>query len=212
MITVIFTIKNREKQRAKNCIDSLIGQDCRIIVVDYGSDDLSWYGDVFKTGFIAVKRDTKQFNKSRAYNIGFKQVTTPYTLFSDIDNIFAPNFIERVKQEIKEKTVILCQNIDLNEKGEAVNIHPKTGYGSCFCIDSDWIRKVRGHDEAYTYWGKEDDDMFMRAKQDGYDHVWLEPLIQHQYHENAPRPTLSDNRRYFEKKKPLIRNQSWGEL
>jgi len=212
MITMIFTIKNRDRQRAQNCIKSLENQDCKIIVVDYGSDDLSWYSDVFN-GFIAVKNNTEHFNKSRAYNIGFRLVTTPYVVFSDIDNIFAPNFIDRLKEEIiKPKTLVLAQNMDLNEQGEVYRLHPKTGYGSIFGIDSEWIRKVKGYDENYTYWGKEDDDMFLRAKQDGYEHVWLEPLIKHQWHENAPRPTLSDNRRYFEQKKPLIRNDKWGEL
>jgi glycosyltransferase involved in cell wall biosynthesis len=213
MITFIFTIKNRGKQRAQNCIESLKNQDCKIIVVDYGSDDLSWYSEVFTMGWVSVRRDTKIFNKSRAYNIGFRLVTTPFVVFSDIDNIFAPNFVDRVKEEIvKPKTIVLAQNLDLDENGKVYRVHPKIGYGSCFGVQSQWIREVKGYDENYTYWGKEDDDMFMRAKEDGFDHVWIEPLIKHQWHENAPRPTLSENRRYFEKKKPLIRNETWGEL
>jgi len=214
MITVIFAIKNRDRKRSENCINSLKKQDCKTIVVDYGSHDLSWYGEVFTQGFIAVKTDTKVWNKSRAYNIGLKLVTTPYVLFSDIDNIFDPTFIEEVKKQIiNEKTVVLCQCEDLNEKGEVYRLHPKTGYGACFGVDTDWIREVRGYDEFYTYWGNEDTDIAKRAKLDGYNLKWLDkPLIRHQWHEKAPRPTLDDNRRRLEYTDTIIRNDEWGEL
>ncbi|MFA5420857.1 MAG: glycosyltransferase [Patescibacteria group bacterium] len=213
MITAIFAIKNRDRQRAENCIDSLMGQDTKIIVVDYGSDDLSWYGEVFRCGWISVKRDTEDWNKSRAYNIGLRLVTTPYVVFSDIDNIFADNFIDRVKEEVvKEKSAVLCQCEDLDKQGNVYRLHPKTGYGACFGIDTNWVTSVGGYDETYTYWGNEDTDIAKRASQSGYNLVWLEPLIKHQHHENAPRPTLDENRRYFEKKKPIIRNQPWGEI
>jgi glycosyltransferase involved in cell wall biosynthesis len=213
MITVVFAIKNRDKERAKNCIDSLINQDCKIIVVDFGSDDLSWYSEVFKTGWISIRRDTDDWNKCRAYNIGLRLVTTPYVVFSDIDNIFAPNFIDRVKEEIvKEKSVVLCQCEDLDEQGKVYRLHLKTGYGACFGIDTNWIKSVNGYDENFTYWGNEDTDIAQRANQSGYNLIWLEPLIKHQWHENAPKPTLSKNRRYFEKKKPVVREQEWGIL
>lgn len=214
MITMIFAIKNRDRQRAEKCMQSLKDQDCKIIVVDYGSDDLSWYPEVFTQGFVAVRNDTKVWNKSRAYNIGFRLVTTPYVVFSDIDNIFAPNFIDEVKEQIvKEKTIVLCQCEDLDEKGKVYRLHPKIGYGACFGVEADWIKKVKGYDEFYTYWGNEDTDIAKRAKKDGYQLKWLdEPLIKHQWHEKAPRPTLDDNRRRLEHTDSIIRNDLWGEL
>jgi glycosyltransferase involved in cell wall biosynthesis len=213
MITVIFTIKNRARHLAENCINSLINQDCRIIVVDYGSDDLSWYSEVFKTGYIAVKRDTEVFRKGRAYNIGLRLVTTPYVVFSDIDNIFKPNFIERVKKEIvKGKTVVLCKCEDLDKDGKVYRLHPKTGYGACFGVDTQWIKNVNGYDEFYTYWGREDDDMVRRAKRHEYNIVWLEPLIQHQWHEKALKPTLTDNTVRLNTKRPVILDQLYGQI
>lgn len=203
-ITVIFAIKNRDRKRAENCINSLINQDCKIIVVDYGSDDLSWYSEVFgKVGFIAVRRDTEHFNKSRALNIAIRQVSTPYVISSDIDNIFDDDFISEIKKIIYKKGVIaLTQKRELDESGKELRLHPRTDYGSCFGIDVDWLRRVYGYDEKYTYWGREDDDIFDRAVEAGFIPVWTEkPLISHQWHKKAPRPTFKDNVRYYEKMK-----------
>ena len=212
MITMIFTIKNRDRERANNCMRSLDNQDCKIIVVDYGSDDLSWYSEVFTQGFIAVKNNTEVFCKPRAYNIGLRLVTTEFVVFSDIDNIFKPNFIERVKEEIVKPQVVLCQCEDLDKDGNVYRLHPKTGYGACFGIRTEFIKRINGYDETFTYWGREDDDIVKRAKKSGYDVCWLEPLIQHQWHEKAPRPTLEDNTRHLNSTKPVIVEQLYGQI
>jgi len=212
MITMIFAIKNRDEIRALNCMRSLKDQDCKIIVVDYGSNDISWYDRVFTQGFVVVKNNTEDFCKSRAYNIGLRLVTTKYVVFSDIDNIFKPNFIDRVKQEIIKNQVVLCQCEDLDQNGNVYRIHPKTGVGACFGIDTTFMREINGYDEAFTYWGKEDDDVVKRAMLSGYEICWLEPLIQHQWHEKAPRPTLKDNISRLKSEKPVILNQIYGQI
>lgn len=220
LITAVAVIKNRDRQRAENFISSLKNQTipCDIIVVDFGSDDISWYDEVFKDVIlIRVTRDTKDFNKSRALNIGFKAAKTKYIISTDIDNKFALNFVEEILNALKTpKTVVLCRRWDTNSAGQEIELHSVGAYGVCFAIEREWMMKVHGYDEFYTYWGKEDDDIFHRAVQDGYNPVWIhnKTKIIHQWHPVVIHHTLTQNEEYFKiPNKPLIRNKDkWGKL
>lgn len=223
-ITVVLTIKNLERIRAERCINSILEQTypCNILVVDYGSDDKSWYPEVFgnseKVTLIQVTRDTENFNKCRALNIGFKQATTKYLLSTDIDCIFASNFIEEVMKVLttKEKVIVLSQKIDLDKEGKEIEVHEPSASGSCIGIESDWIDKVHGYDEFYTYWGREDNDLVDRAVACGYEIIWItdKTKIYHQWHEIHSQQTLKDNDWYYNiPSKPIVRNPNgWGEL
>ena len=221
MITCVAVLKNREKERVENFLNSLKSQTvpCKIIIVDYGSNDTSWYDETFKdVHLIKVTRNTEGFNKARALNIGFKAADTKYVLSTDIDNVFASNFIEEVTKAIQTpKTLVLCRRWDTNEKGEKKRLHGKGAFGVCFAIEKEWMMKVHGYDEFYTFWGKEDDDIFYRATSDGYNPVWIEDKTEiiHQWHPIASRHTLVQNEIYFRANlgKSLIRNPNgWGEL
>jgi len=225
-ITVVMVIKNRDKVRFEKCLRSLLEQThpCKVIIVDYGSDkeNIEWERESIKqfpnAKLIEVTRDTQDFNKCRALNIGFKQVTGKYTLSSDIDIIFAPNFIEEVMKILttKPKSIVLCQKIDLDKEGKEVEVHEPSASGSCIAIESEWIDKVHGYDEVYTYWGREDNDLVDRAVASGYQVVWItdKAKIWHQWHKPADRPSLEDNTWYYQiPSKPIVRNANgWGEL
>lgn len=223
-ITVVIAIKNRDQIRTKRCINSLLDQtySCNIIIVDYGSDDKSWYSEVFgsseKVTLIQVNKDTKIFNKSRALNIGFKQVNTKYILSTDIDCIFAPNFIEEVMKVLttKEKVIVLSQKIDLDKDGKEVQIHEPSASGSCIAIEYSWIDKIHGYDEFYTYWGREDNDLVDRTVACGYEIIWIteKTKMWHQWHLPAIQKTIEDNDWYYKiPSKPIIRNPNgWGKI
>jgi GT2 family glycosyltransferase len=223
-ITVVIVIKNRDYIRSKRCINSLLEQTypCNITIIDYGSEDKSWYSEVFgnneKVTLIEVTKNTKIFNKSRALNIGFKQANTEYILSSDIDCIFAPNFIKEVMKVLttKKKAIVLSRKIDLDKSGQEIEKHEPSASGSCIGINKKWIEKVHGYDEFYTYWGREDNDLVDRAIADGYEIVWItdKTKIYHQWHLPAIQKTLEDNDWYYKlPSKPIIRNPNqWGEL
>ena len=223
-ITVVIVIKNRDYIRSKRCINSLLEQiyPCNIIIIDYGSEDKSWYPEVFgnneKITLIEVTNNTKIFNKSRALNIGFKQANTKYILSTDIDCIFAPNFIEEVMKVFtsKEKVIVLSRKIDLDKNGQEIEKHEPSASGSCIGINKKWIEKVHGYDEFYTYWGREDNDLVDRAVIDGYEIVWItdKTKIYHQWHLPATQKTIEDNDWYYKlPSKPIIRNPNqWGEI
>lgn len=223
-ITVVMVIKNRDRIRAEKCINSLLDQTypCKIIIVDYGSTDRYWYPDVFykdpRITLILVKQNTEIFNKCRALNIGLKQVTTKYVLSSDIDIIFDSNFIEEVVKALitKPKSIVLCQKVDLDKDGVEIEFHEPSASGSCIGIESDWIDKVHGYDETYTYWGREDNDLVDRAVADGYEVVWItnKTKMWHQWHLPSSRETIYENDWYYRiPSKPIERNPNgWGEI
>lgn len=225
-ITIVMVIKNRDRIRFERCLQSLSEQTypCKVTVVDYGSQEVNvqWEREIvskFKNvKLIEVTRDTDIFNKSRALNIGFKDATTKYILSSDIDIIYSPNFVEEVMKVLvaKPKSIVLCQKIDLDKEGKEVETHEPSASGSCIGIETDWIEKVHGYDEFYTFWGREDNDLVDRAIADGYSIVWItdKTKIWHQWHELAIRPSLDDNTWYYQiPSKPIVRNfNQWGEL
>jgi len=225
-ITVVMVNKDRDKIRIERCLRSLSEQEvpCKVILVDYGSskDNLIWEREVVKefpnVTLIEVKRNTKIFNKSRALNIGFKVATTKFVLSTDIDCIFAPNFIKEVQKALvsKPKSIVLSQKIDLDKDGTELGKHEPSASGSCIGIELDWIEKVHGYDEVYTYWGREDNDLVDRAIADGYEVIWItdKTKIYHQWHLPATQKTLKDNDWYYKiPNKPIIRNPNgWGEL
>ena len=223
-ITVVLCIKNREKLRTKKCIDSLLNQStsCKIIVVDYGSNDKSWYPEIFKNvELIEVTSDTEPFNKSRALNIGIKKVDTMFTISSDIDIVFDHNFIEEALKALmsNNKAIVLCRKIDLSESGLPENLHELNASGSCIGINTQWFKKVRGYDEYYIKWGKEDNDLTDRAVQDNYEIIWIENKtnIYHQFHEwkkDENRISWTRNNEYYNiPNKSIIRNpEEWGML
>jgi GT2 family glycosyltransferase len=223
-ITVVIAIKNRDCIRAKRCVNSLLDQNypCKIIIVDYGSDDKSWYSEVFgnnrKITLIKVTKNTKIFNKSRALNIGFKHANSKYILSTDIDCIFAINFIKEVMKALtkNKKIIVLSQKIDLDKEGKEIETHEPSASGSCIAINSKWINKVHGYDEFYTCWGREDNDLVDRAVADGYEIIWItdKTKIYHQWHLTANQSTIKDNDLYYRiPSKPIIRNPNkWGEI
>jgi len=220
-LTFVMVIKNRDRKRAEMCIDSLLNQtyQSEVVVVDYGSDDTSWYAEVFDgVNVIYVKRDTDVFNKCRALNIGFKHANTRYVVSTDIDIIFDSNFAKEVMRVFRKNTkaVVLCQKTDLDKYGKENDVHEPSASGSCIAIEREWIYEVHGYDEFYTYWGREDNDLVDRAIQDEHATVWITDRTKmwHQWHKPANNSTLYDNDLYYiQGGKDIIRNPNgWGEL
>ncbi len=225
VITVVLVNKNRDKIRINNCLKSLSEQTflCKVILIDYGStsDIVQQEREIVReyenTLLFEVTKNTETFNKCRALNIGFKHVNTKFILSSDIDCIFAPNFIANVVEVLTEKprSIVLCQKIDLDKNGVSTNFHEPSASGSCIGITKEWLERVHGYDEVYTYWGREDNDLVNRAIADGHEVVWItdRTKIYHQWHEPASQETLKDNDWYYRiPNKPIIRNPNgWGE-
>lgn len=247
LITVVIPLKNtkeyhRETKRLRDCLLSLQNQTipCEqidIIVSDIDSD--AYYrkkhkeicGE-FKVRHIYTETDDT-WNNPRARNIGIRNAKAKFIMTTDVDCVFAPNFIETILKHIAEGKIVHCRVSDLSPDykdsldnffwmNKISTTRPTYGYGGCQVFLKSWAFKVHGFDEEYKGWGADDTDFYNRAIQDGLENIWIEKetSLFHQWHptENRfeNRNQVNENRLRLKltemKKLPIVRNDSrWGD-
>ena len=202
MITILYPYRNRENNRVKRSLDSLVQQmnrDFRVVFIDYGSNS-----EVVKEIEELVTSYTfaqycycynlnQPWSRSKAINIGLKLIETPYIFVADIDMIFKENFIEKLlkvanpNQAIYFKVGFLSKEVtSFSENFDTIPIAFTSDVGaqglSLFAIES--LYKVNGFDEFYHFWGAEDADIHVRLQNAGYEVVFYdsEILMLHQWH------------------------------
>lgn len=210
-LSAIIPVRNRGGARLENCVRSLRwqrlpeGVTLEIVISDYGSDD-AHRADVEA---IAARHDARVvftpergvWNRSRALNIGIQASRAFWTFCTDVDMIFAPNFVASLleaHQDTSRDAMIHCRCHDLPESvplepwqaedfpkllAEA-EVRRTKGTGACQSARRSFFHRVRGYDERYTFWGAEDVDMTARAQRAGLDIVWVSDRTQmlHQWH------------------------------
>mgnify|MGYP000166510233 CR=1 FL=1 len=192
LLTIVLAIRNRGGARLANCLRSLRWQEgfeaseIEVLLSDFGSEPKA-RAEIAK---LADEHDARVhftetmsvWNRSRALNIGLKRARGRFSLCSDVDMIYAPDFLRAVmdaQREHEERALVLCQALDLGPetrervvtrdqvealRDEAI-ARPLSGLGGCQCARTDWFRRVRGYDEVYRYWGAEDKDLTQRAEE-----------------------------------------------
>jgi hypothetical protein len=201
-LTVLFTYRNRELERVKIAMDSLVAQSDRnftVLFIDYGScllhskalqELLRDYS--FVTYFYSYHID-QPWSRAKAVNIGIQLVKTPYVFVSDIDMIFKPNFIEIV-QQLKDPKVSVYFKVGFLNQSESKKSKPFDDYKisfsskpgaqglSLFPVAA--LKKVRGFDEFLHFWGAEDEDVHNRLLKAGYQVTFYdkEILMLHRWH------------------------------
>lgn len=241
MITVVLPYKNRDEQRLNNCFYTLSHQTVlpKIVLIDYGSDPefqkiLKKIASKYSCSIHRVSQE--KWKKTHANNIGLKKVSTKYVLFSDVDMIYKPNFIEEALKSLEEKTIITCRcsYLSKNEtygltmpidwktyKPVIDQVSGETAVGACLATSTEWMKSVGGFDEEYLGWGREDYDMLCRAKSAKLYQIGIEEKTSfyHQWHLPSDwkkdKETIIANARYFDKvtikKQTIVRNlQGWG--
>ena len=246
LISVVIPLKNtkenhRGTKRLQDCLNSLKNQTvpCEqidIIVTDIDSDPYykGKHKEIckkYKIKYIFTKTDGV-WNISRARNIGIRNAQAEFIMTTDVDCVFAPDFIETVLQHTTEDKIIHCRISDLPKDYEGKlddflwmnktsTLRPPYGYGGCQVFSRKWAFKVHGFDEAYSVWGADDTDFYLRATQDGLKSIWIEREASffHQHHEtennDKNRAYVSENRLRLKLvemgKMPIIRNETgWG--
>ena len=247
LLTVVIPERNtaeghRDMGRLENCLTSLKNQTISldrfdIIVSDLDSDDpyRTNHQEIckkFGARYIyTVTGDV--WNISRARNIGIRNAKAEYVVTTDVDCVFAPDFIETLLRHVAKDKIIHCRISDLPRDYDGKldefrwmdkisTLRPAFGYGGCQCFSREWAFKIHGFDEAYKVWGADDTDFYLRAMQDGLESVWIEheTSFYHQWHESENntqnRPQINENRIRLKltemKKFPVERNVTgWGE-
>lgn len=246
LITVVIPLRNtkeyhREVKRLRDCLQSLQDQTVAyekmdIIISDIDSD-IYYKGrhkeicDKYKVRHIYTETGTI-WNISRARNIGIRNAKAPYVMTTDVDCIFAPDFMEVVLRHLDKSKIIHCRVSDLPQDYEDgfMNFHwmnkisatrPTFGYGGCQVFSKEWVFKIHGFDEEYIGWGADDTDFYHRAIQDGLESVWIgkETSLFHQWHPTDNRfddmEQVNTNRLRLKltemESSPIVRNESgWG--
>jgi glycosyltransferase involved in cell wall biosynthesis len=223
-------IHNRHDHRVEDFIASLQRQSLlpyEVIIADTSDDDdlqaLSL--DLCTEARVThVKAKSSRLDKARAYNIALQLVDSAYTLFTDIDLIFHPDFIARVSHHLQEPntfvqavTAYLPQDacgdtfddllaIALREGGE---VSHRLSPGACQASTTAWFRSVGGYDERFRYLGGVDDDMMVRAKRANLDIIWIDDIMTlHQWHEPSPWKGVDTD--LFDAESPIVANKEKG--
>ena len=108
-ITVLYGVKNRAGYKLRNSLDSIRNQNypqelINILVVDYGSDDehlseIKVLCDKYDAQLVQTNISSN-WNKAHCMNIGIKQISTKFLLSSDVDIIFAKNYLSTIVDKL----------------------------------------------------------------------------------------------------------------
>jgi len=213
LISIIYCIKDRDPRNLRNCLRTLTTQDAfdndiEIVLVDYGSqmDFRTEYRNTcaqYDARLISVDPVT-QFCKTHALNIGIRHSNpnARYVLCSDVDMLYARNFMATLTKVLteKESRFVTCGHYAL-KPGAA---HPDTDViesfdrlcdpkyhesfrcwpGPCQAASREWVFRVRGLDERFVRYGPEDADLQRRAARSGLEVVWIHDrtTLLHQWH------------------------------
>lgn len=202
MITLLYTFKNKDIQRVKKSLDSLLLQtekQFEVLFVDYGSQQeislklqelLSHYSFVH---YIYSYHVNQPWSRSKAINIGLRNITTPYVFVSDIDMLFHETFVAQL-YDLKSPTISYYFKVGfLNEKETLANkafseytisYVSSLGAQGLSLFPTEALLAIRGYDEFFHFWGGEDEDVHARLRNNGLEVKFFdEPiLLLHQWH------------------------------
>jgi glycosyltransferase involved in cell wall biosynthesis len=244
-VTVLLACKDREKNLAY-CLGSIDGCNPRpqVVLVDFGSTK-SLVPYQKKYGWlqvIRVERRTKFFHKTRAYNIGLKQITSKFICSTDTDEVFEPNFFDVVFTALKsaKNPFVMCKTYFWKKRipegitpdtigkkyYELRKLLPKnskrSGEGCCMGTKTAWAKYVHGWDERYIGRGPEDSDFMVRADFSKQKRIWIhnKTSMIHLAHEknamyiNSNREKNNDLFRKRKRVRDIVVNVNikWGQL
>lgn len=245
VLTAVIPLRNRSGVRLENCLRSLRWQEgvnhdeIEIVISDFGSEEphrasIQALARQYDARVVEMITD-EVWNRSRVLNIGVQAARGRIAFCTDVDMIFAPNFLARIlatHRQHRGEVMALCRCTDLPESvpeqlwrredyesleasGEVRNT---SGTGACQAAPRRFFEEVRGYDEKFLYWGAEDVDMTSRAQRYGLKLVWMEgTAMLHQWH-----PTMKRDRplrfhlnrlRYKLTRHIIVKNRRrWGVL
>jgi GT2 family glycosyltransferase len=227
LVAGIVCVKNQDIHRLINHLLSIKWQSVKFdyTIVDYGSTPqyrgalkklVAYFGlDTMKV--IYVDRDTDPWRHGRAFNIGIKaneQADVIFTVGGDL--IYPPNFIEAALDLWKPGVLITSTLVRPSREG-LLKPSKDCYYGTLAMAAKEKFFEIRGYEEDYTHWGREDTDLVERLKRSGLEARCLDNIPGwHQHHESGKINQEASERNtkiYYERTKQIKRNpDGWGEL
>ncbi len=224
LLTFIYTYRERDTQDIKRFLNSLESlkkqtkKDFEVVCVDYGNCEsaMTKLNELISQySFCRVLRTETQgflWNRSHALNTAIRTVSTPYLATTDIDAIFAPDFVATLYPSLEDKYYLVCGAHELSkdfsiEKINFSNGHalpePKKNCGIFQAVETKKIQEIGGFDEYYRGWGKEDRDLDYRLQRSGLKkkNLWGQTFVFHQFHSKNDQPEFSFASENFSQKK-----------
>ena len=221
-------------------------QDFQVNFVDYGSkqpyaDDarelITHYNFV---SYVWYPVTDQPWNKSRALNTIIRSKDDEFVFVADVDMIFHTEFIARARKLMRDDRAVYFKVGFLSEEESDKNL-PFGEYQVKFYSDAGatgltlfpvkLLRKLRGFDEFYHFWGSEDTDMHVRLRNAGHEVEFYdeETLLLHQWHviyRNKESSELTEdlqlsgivqiNYEYLKnaisEKRTVVNKKAWGEI
>lgn len=156
-IAFVVTCKGR-LHHLKETLPLIVKQEPdEIVVVDYGCPDgtAAWVAVNFPRVKI-VQFDSPSFNVSHARNLGAQAVQSMWLCFIDADIRIAPGWLEWLRKNMRPNTFYRSDNFKCDRDTTGTMVCPRSNFES-----------VGGYDEAFSAWGGEDADMYLRLRQAG---------------------------------------------
>ena len=202
MLTLIYPYRNRNIDRVKRSLDSLLSQtvtDFHVQFVDYGSAieiALEVESLLKDYDFVNYKYYPTQFqpwNKCIALNSVIKRLNKGYCFVADVDMIFHPEFIAKAISLQKQNTSTYFKVGFLNDEETkraknftdyVIDFESEEGATGLTMFPVEALQKLHGFDEFYHFWGAEDTDMHVRLRNSGcaVNFYGDEILMLHQWH------------------------------
>jgi len=202
MLQIIYPYRQRELQRIKQSLDSLLSQtntNFKVYFVDYGSEfshskEVKSLVDTYNFTIYTYHYTKHQpWNKSRALNNIIKTLDNGYCFVADVDMIFRNDFVALAIQLQQPETAVYFK-VGFLDKAETQKKENFSGYNISFESTAEAtgltmfpvkpLQQIRGFDEFYHFWGSEDTDVHVRLKNAGYKVQFYEDdiLMLHQWH------------------------------
>lgn len=202
-------------------IQSQVGIDFDYVVVDYGSAEE--YRKVLRSlvarigvGLVEVNRNTEPWRHGRAHNIGIRANEHADLIFTTDADLIWPSMGFKAIADAWEGpgSMVVAHRLNVQMAGTIRDVGVE--YGALVATDKDWWFAVRGYDEDFSHYGREDGDIADRAKKFGLKMVEIGPHLWHQHHfgTNRTDESATENERiFYERMGMTMRNpDEWGEL
>lgn len=202
MLTILYIYRNRELERVKRSLDSLVAQknqNFKVVFIDYGSSEKMAF-EIFNLishySFVTYHYShcsLQLWSRAKAINIGLHLITTDFVFIADIDMIFSLDFVQ-VLENIKNPKKSFFFKVGFLSKKETQTykkfedyeiVHESSpGAQGLSLFPTEALLSVRGFDEFFHLWGAEDEDVHARLRMTGLEVDFFDKkiLMLHQWH------------------------------
>jgi GT2 family glycosyltransferase len=228
MFSFIVLYRNREIERVKRCLQSIVNQtnkDFEIIFLDYGSEPnqsemvAAYCQNLPLIRYVYAPTQGWFWCRSHALNLGVAAATQPYVIIVDIDIVYCPHFVAYLAAKVNQTTYFnyACYYLPQDftdyagldyQRSYPYTVSDFSGTG-LLIAPTKVLEEVGGFDTIFKIWGFEDRDIFHRLEDKGLQNIRISitdlPTF-HQWHHSAnqieamPKSWLDFMRKCWEQK------------